>query len=215
MVAGLSGSGKSTFIRALAEGRLPDDLMRHIPEAADSWPHTSCKFLLDNGIDEIFVADKAPDGLVMHYNMSRLIALSLPDYWADEGLKFLDDLDAKISIITIIVDRETIVNHIHRRSTDAQWIAEDLEGSPMLRKLRRKLRAIVYNRLGLSDFAIKKGQLRLIRHYESAGSIELWLECWEAYLERIRKIKQNTSFIYVSPDPASTNGPNFRLLKAP
>lgn len=213
MVAGLSGSGKSTFMRALAQRRLPQDVLHFIPKMAGGWPHTSCKFLLEHGIGEIPGGDETPSGLVMHYNMSRPFALGLPDYRADKGLEFLYGLDAAIIVVTILTQREALIGHIRSRAVDAEWIAEEMADSPMLRRLRRQVRAAVCNRLGMPGLALKKGQLDLIRHYESPGNIEHWLENWEAFLEHLGKTRTSTRFVTVSPDPAPVGGPNFRLVE--
>lgn len=213
MIAGLSGSGKSTFMRAMTQRKLPLDVLASIPEMAGRWPHTSCKFLLEHGIGEIPFRDETPEGLVMHYNMSRPFALGLPDYRADQGLDFLYDLDAEIIVVTIATPRDALIDHIRRRTVDPEWIAEEMAGSPMLRRLRRQLRTTAYNLLGMPHLALKKGQQDLIRHYESPGTIERWLEHWETFLKHLGKARKNTRLITVSPDPAPIGGPNFQLVE--
>ncbi|MGH6804881.1 MAG: hypothetical protein ACREC3_16195 [Methyloceanibacter sp.] len=112
VVAGLSGSGKTTFLSALASHQLPAELIGRLPFGAASWPLAYGHFEIGRSGQKL--ADEIP-GLILHYPLNRLSDIS--DFRRDPVLE-LFNMAARITVVHLKVSPKRLIEQIvHRQMT--------------------------------------------------------------------------------------------------
>jgi hypothetical protein len=204
LVAGPQAAGKSTFMGQLASGRLPEELMGHIPAGAANWVHTDAKRFLDRTPETHSAAGlpKALPGLVFHYSLIRRGRLDIESFAGDPALEILRLAD-EVLIISIVPPPARLVRQFAERALEEQ-------AQKSKRPLRRLQRLITGE--GFSPMTTR--QSRVFELYQSAGWLERLYRDWEAYVETCRHTKKNVQAIRVEPYSGSGQEPSFHLLEA-
>ena len=137
VVAGLSGSGKTTFLRQLQAKELPSDIAALLPQQCETWPQSKWK----NGAVVQRVRDGSLRKLVLH------VALNSLDKQR-QLLALMREFD-RVTIINIATPLASLVNRLRERCVEAAT-RKDLDS------VRRILGGInKYNQSGWHEAVIK------------------------------------------------------------
>jgi hypothetical protein len=204
VVAGPQAAGKSTFMSHLALGRLPGELMSHIPPSAVSWVQTDAKRFLNRSSETHSAAGqpKALPGLIFHYSLIRGGRLTTQNFTSDPALE-IQQISDEILFITIVPPPERLVSQFAER-------ARAVQAQKSKRPLRRLQRLITGE--GLPPMTMK--QSRIFELYQLAGWLEELYRDWDTYVETRRHIKKNVQAIQVEPASGAGQEPSFRLSAA-
>jgi len=160
MVAGLSGCGKSEFIRHMTLGGLPADISRCLPADIQTWPH------LDESDPERTFRElregifPALPGLVMPYDLARSFWAGQKGYDWDDAVKIIGFAD-RVTVVNIRPPlRRLIEQHIWRR-----FGVTLADGQSDLKNFRSNSRG-----------------LQLLIHYEQPGWVDLQYDVWDDLL---------------------------------
>lgn len=92
LVAGPSGGGKSTFIRALTEGRLDASILAALPEGCARWRVVEANDILKNRIKAAPSMDSAStDAAIYHYDIAFIHRFAISAYEQDPFCSTLKD----------------------------------------------------------------------------------------------------------------------------
>lgn len=191
-------------MRQLASGRLPDELMSHVPAGAVSWVQTDAKRFLDRTPETHSAAGlpQALPGLIFHYSLIRRGRLAAQNFAGDPALQILQLAD-EICIITIVLPPARLIRQFADRAREEQ-----------ARKSKRPLRRLRHLLIGEGLSPMTTRQSRVFELYQSAGWLERLYRDWEAYIETFRHIKNNVRAIRVEPKSGAGQEPSFRLSAA-
>jgi hypothetical protein len=205
VVAGPQAAGKSTFMRQLALGHLPGELMRHVPADAVGWVHTDAKSFLNRTLETHSAAGlpKALPGLIFHYSLIRRGRLAFNSFTDDPALEILR-LSDKALIISIVPPPARLVRQFAQRALEEQ-------AQKSQRPLRRLHRLIS----GEGPSAMTARQSRVFELYQTADWLDRLYRDWAAYVETCRRTKKNVQAIQVEPDSGAHQEPSFLLVKCP
>lgn len=167
IVSGPTSSGKSTFLKRIAEGRLPAALAAELPASSRSWPMTGAGQLLQT---QHTATPSLPahdlEGAVLHYDFLRPFATGCQDYPRDQALDLISCAE-KVVVVVLRPSRERLSRQLH----DNEIAVKPEQG--LLRRLARKT--------GLKG---KKRHRELAALYAQEGFVDGWYARWEAYLRR-------------------------------
>jgi hypothetical protein len=204
IVAGPQAAGKSTFMRQLASGHLPGEVLRHIPAGAVSWVHTDAKKFLNRTPETHSAAGlaKALPGLIFHYSLIRRGRLTTQNFAGDPALEILQLADEAL-FITIVPPPARLVSQFAERAREEQ-----------ARKSKRPLRRLQRLITGENLPPMTTRQSRVLEHYQSAGWLVRLYRDWDAYVESCCRIRENVQAIKVEPASDAGEDPSFRLSAA-
>jgi hypothetical protein len=212
VIAGPFGSGKSTFMREFVADRLPRSISDYIPAQAKTWKRTSGNELTRKGLRTVLSTKGHSRGLVLHYDIMRVLTQGFDYHSDDPALKVLARVKAQLTVLTILPSRETLFEQFLERARDAEY--EEWWGTPkVVRRLRRRLRARFLKFIGKSPKFLKEGHLELLKIYASDALLNAWIGRWETYLKHIGQARDDVRLIYVAPDASADGHPRFRLLR--
>jgi hypothetical protein len=200
IVAGISGSGKSTFIKQLKLGRLPDDLI--LPEGVQDWPVIgSSPQVYPNNVR----------GLVLHYDMNGRKLYDGRDYRADPALDLVRHARA-VTVVNIRPPRTRLVEQLSARESRRQerqrceqarliWrLAAPLHGAAEY-VMPRPLMKVINRRIPFRDFGKRlEGKRRI---YEQPGWLDDMYARWESYLDSVAQTGKPMRRIFIEPEAAS------------
>jgi hypothetical protein len=204
IVAGISGSGKSTFLEQIQSGYLPEGLM--LPDGAKDWP---------------VVGTKRPDwpadapGLILHYDMSGRGLWNGADYRNDAPLALIDRAKAVIVInlcppihrvIQQLKDRETPkvklkLDKLKRRQNRSiwRWVARALRAGDVI--LPRRVINAIRRRTPFRN--LEEHTQSKLRVYEQPGWLEDLYARWGAYLDTVTQSGKPVRQVFVEPEAGS------------
>jgi hypothetical protein len=207
VVAGPSGAGKSTFLRQLQSGALAQQVEQMLPSGARHWPQTNGYRIRGRATEEAGEnGGKVIDGLVLHYDIMRVVGTSIENYADDATLAALSQAD-QISAVLIRPPHACLLHQIAAKPTEPGGIAFLLKRMERrLRRLARPARMRVYSE-PRSD--VRHAMLR--RKYVNPGFLEERYTAWRAYLEEAAGARLRRSPVVVAPE-GSAGAPRFGLL---
>jgi hypothetical protein len=204
IVAGVSGSGKSTFLEQIQSGYLPKGLV--LPDGAKDWP---------------VVGTKRPDwpagapGVILHYDMSGRGLWGGGDYRNDAPLALVDRAKSVI-VINLCPSIHRVIQQLKDRQTSKEKLKQD--------KLRRQQRRLIWRWAGpalrLGDLILPRRVISAIRYrtpfrnveehtqsklrvYEQPGWLEDLYKRWGAYLDSLAQTGKPVRQVFIEPDIGS------------
>ncbi len=199
IVAGVSGSGKSTFVDQLQGHGLPDEIYRRLPAGVGDWP------VVGSSMRPVF-PHGAP-GIVLQYDMNGR-GLSKGRDFTDDPL--LDGLE-NASVVTVVNLRpppHLMIDQLVVREGGGRTKEQILDsasawrlpqGSRAINRILRRWKPwIDQNRL----FSCR----RKINLYSQKGWLEGMYARWDAYLRALGAKGPAVEQIFLEPDPAERVG---------
>lgn len=177
IVAGPSGSGKSTFMKSLAAGRLDASIASGLPAGASSWPHTN-GFRVRGRVPVLRGenGDRLLPGLVLHYDIMRVVGTRIASYADDPMLVALTKADA-LTLVNMVAQTEMLIRQIGAR--------RDSRG-PLQQVLRRLEKWFL--RRGPKSVYLDEDQAgrhrRLGARYREPGFLAERWSAWERFVSR-------------------------------
>jgi hypothetical protein len=207
LVSGASGSGKSTFLRQLAAGRLPPGLMAALPAGAGGWPETN-GFGIRGRARVSRDAQGRPvlEGVVLHYDITRVVDTLIDDYSDDPTLLGLDLAD-EIGVVLIRAPAERLIRQLGEKRPDPGGLGAMLKG--LERRIRLALRP--KRRAVYRDAAFRERRERLARLYAEPGFLDERYHRWETFLNETAAPRLKPPIIHV--EPVEDGQPMFRLVR--
>jgi hypothetical protein len=234
VVAGHSGSGKSTFVEKLAAADLPREIMARLPFGAEKWIQ-----LKTAGADFWFplviesAKRKAIPGAVFHYNIVRRKLVDF-DYHSDRALEVMK-LAKRITVVNIRPSSEQIVSQLVYREVEAptkrkRFIGKLLRRGAELARPALMLLVRVFREALIVRYKLLHGVYRLwdklnppsvnvnrsgnvspkIDHYQRSGWLEETFQLWQDYLQTLAQDGMPVEQIYLEPDPKAKIGEDYR-----
>jgi len=125
VVAGVSGSGKSTFIQQLLTASLSDDIASRLPQDIKRWSFVGEKIPRAHRL--LGSPSERPDGQIIHYEITQAYkprpdGECLPpapdDYWACEDIAFMRKISAAEQVYLVVVEApgERVASQLSNRS---------------------------------------------------------------------------------------------------
>lgn len=168
IVSGPTSSGKSTFLKRIAEGRLPPELASELPASSRNWPMTGAGQLLHSQHGR---APSLPahdlEGAVLHYDFLRPFSTGCQEFPRDQALDLISCAD-KVVVVVLKPGLERLARQLH----DNEIAVKPSAGL-------------------LSRLARKAGLKRKSRHralaglYAQPGWVDGWYARWEAFIRRV------------------------------
>lgn len=234
IVAGPSGAGKTAFLRALTDGRLPPQIRAHLPANAETWRNI-CSITQQQDWKAL-IANGAPPvaGVALHYDMTSMWFRHRPDFGRDPVWQILDHCDA-VTLVTIRPSPERLLEqwcHAHlgnQTGWDILWKKLRAAGPAFTVKLIRMLRKPVgsdvpqrwryprklrlLKRLDLRLREIRMPSTRSLNFYQGPGNIETMLHRWEQTIGA-RLSSRPVKRVDLTPDPNGKIGsaPAWRVI---
>jgi hypothetical protein len=205
VVSGASGSGKSTFLRQLAASRLPPELAAALPFGASEWPETNGFGIRGRTrVSRDAQGRRVLEGVVLHYDITRVVDTLIDDYPDDPTLLGLDLAD-EIAVVLIRAPAERLIRQLREKRPDPGGLGAALKG--LERRIRLALRP--KRRAVYRDAAFRERRQRLARLYAEPGFLDDRYRRWEAFLrETVGERLKTTLHI----EPAEDGPPTFRLV---
>ena len=198
VVAGLSSSGKSTFLRDLADKRLQPEILRELPSNADDWPQIEAS-QFSKWLPNITSESGKTSGLVLHYDLNRIHKVGA--YHNDPSLRVLK-LAVQVTSITLRPNVNCLKANLKRLRLEAKdkgkeispqfvWGAarvataalvnfSRLLGDELINRIRRQpLIANVWSKL---NRAANVKHWRRIAQYGDEKGLSTIYATWDAYI---------------------------------
>jgi energy-coupling factor transporter ATP-binding protein EcfA2 len=231
LVAGVSGSGKSTFIREFLRGTLPPDLRSALPSDADRWTHAfgreSRWFLRGGRFSE------RPRGQILHqeitesYRSKQCIESTQKPaqiYRAEESPQLLKRIAAAEAIYLVIVrpTQQTLIRQLGERTAVLHFPPIARAGAarfvPQIQWVERVLPAWItvnaakmFGRRWAHRARIRGANDNLCDLYAQPDAVEAIYRHWEASLFALCGEKIATPVVYVEPAGEGDRTKAFRL----
>jgi hypothetical protein len=211
VVAGARGAGKTTFLWDLVKRRLPPEVRRLLPLKAAQWPQADASDF-DVWLPMIAAGsgkDARIENLVLHYD--------LVNYYAglhSEALAVLSEAD-RLTGVTIAPALDRLAVQYAARTAGVRNSVLS-EGYLPARALNHVARALVTHAPQRADIPravnyIDDTRMNVLTRYSEAGWLDALHRCWE---EEVRGRFRGTviGMMVLEPDdPASRDGPVWRL----
>lgn len=203
-IAGPSAAGKSTFIRQLTSGALPDEIRAQMPAGAAGWPVLDGNDILKRGqnLRSVVRDAYASGGAIVHYDIVHVDRVGFAGGYAGDPLFEIFDLAAQVTLVNLRPQQAQLLRQFEERLREQQrrkgW-------------LRTFWRNAVHARLREARLRMK-GTPQLDKHRLYVD--EAWLKAcyarWDAFVAAAlgRKL---TAVIEVTRDSSADIPPSFRL----
>lgn len=167
IVSGPTSSGKSTFLKRIAEGRLPAELAAELPASSRSWPMTGAARLLhsQHGPNPSLPPHDL-EGAVLHYDFLRPFSTGCQEFPRDQALDLIACAD-KVVVVVLKPGMERLSRQLHDNEIAVK------PSSGLLSRLARKA--------GLKR---KSRHRALAALYAQPGWVDGWYARWEAFIRR-------------------------------
>lgn len=205
LVSGASGGGKSTFIRALAEGWLDPYIVSQLPSGCAYWPIIDVNDIHKEGLEigKVLESIGPEKCAVLHYDISYIFRRGLPSY-ADDAANALFKLASRIDCVFVKTDSARL-----RR----QHLARERE------RLHRMSRAeIAWRKCVRKPIRVFRQRLRGVRRRRAQhlyAQPEFLVQCyslWESYARALGASCASYSLLTVEPEKKLDGPPMFRLV---
>lgn len=230
VIAGLSGCGKSTFIRQLKRRRLPGDILRQLPDDIHTWHHAWGKRRLSH---PLLRPTAKPGGQIFHFDMTTSTAYrtsfeerpaaSVPEPHREEkNLNNLLGAAEKVQIVVITAPKDQLIRQLSGRAAVTHLPAPlrplASRAGPLMLGLERLLPARAKDSTGRfgtgwarrSDVRSKNFRNCLL--YTHDAKIKSVHAEWENTVLRQAGVKLVAPTTYVEPAPNGLGRRKFRLV---
>jgi len=168
IISGPTSSGKSTFLRRFAEGRLPPELAAELPVSSRSWPATGAGQLLHSQHgDSPSLPAHDLEGAVLHYDFLRPFSTGCQEFPRDQALDLIACAD-KVVVVVLKPGLERLSRQLHEGEIAVK------PSSGLLARLA-----------GKAGLKRKKRHRALAALYAQPGWLDGWYARWEAYIRRV------------------------------
>ena len=207
LIAGPSGAGKSTFIDALINNRLPEEIAGCLPKDAKKWPRTSAKEIAGKGLTAAIPPARRCRGLVVHYDIMRPYSKGYDGYEGDAVLTALTTIAVKITVTTVLPPPDRLLKQYLNRANRVV----SAEGS-MNRYERLKYRAhCLTGGMFRRCAGLKPEQNRIINLYRRPRDVNRWAKRWYSFLHHLRHDRTEIFLISVAPGSHAKGPLSFHL----
>ena len=198
VVSGPTSSGKTTFLKQLRTGELPNDVRATLPESSSRWPQVGANrlfrspLLSNDGrpLDEPYL-----DGLALHYDILRPRTTGTHNHDRDQSLDLLD-CARDVTIVVLRPDTDQLIKQLVKNELDSQRERTSTRTGPRRNALTslaaavpRMVRRWLARVAPLRRFyaTVQGGQDRseaeeLLAYYERDGWLDDWYDRWSGYL---------------------------------
>lgn len=196
VVAGTSGSGKSTFVDQLLARDLPDDINARLPAGIHGWPvvGASMKPILPDNTD----------GFIFQYDMNGRGIAGGRDFDDDPALSCLS-LTQIVTVINLRPSTGLMIDQLVAREgggrTREQLLRERFWSprQPLIRKILNKWQPWI-------DCKRRHSCRRKINLYNQAGWLDGLYERWQIYLHSLGTKGTTIEQIFLEPDMSTQVG---------
>jgi hypothetical protein len=205
-VCGPGAAGKSSFLRQLAAGQLPAQIIDRLPAGSETWPQLKAK--------DLHFADYAtlPPRFAVHYSLTQ--ALRHFSRFENDPLLQIFNLANDITVVHIKPSEDRIVSQwLHRRNWKRQRTARQssirtaLRAAMSLRLDRSRTRVArtmaVYSAPAFCEEAWQARKRRTPRCSEVP--VRLY-QSWEHHLRQGICLHRPITELFIRPDPTSRPG---------
>lgn len=197
LVSGLSGSGKSTFLKLLQDGKISAEIRERLPKGCETWRVISSNSFRSPG-GEVDISKS-----ILHYDTVFAYRMRIEDYAQDPPLKTLEALD-DLTIVTLELSREQLIAQFNHR------FEGKLQKKAFVRRIwRRHLHLPV--RRTLAYFGVTS----MLRDTEDLYSDSNWLIerslKWETYIRSLASAKPAVRIVRIRPVLNAAGCPDFQL----
>lgn len=201
LVAGPSGGGKSTFIRALTEGRLDASILAALPEGCARWRVVEANDILKNRIKAAPSMDSAStDAAIYHYDIAFIHRFAISAYEQDPFCSTLKDAPL-LDIIYVRPDLTSLLKQYRLRRQNNRaarsWLRRFWHYS-----VRQPLKRIKLRKNGLP--AIDADDL-----YCLPGFLSSCYRGWERFLDDVANANPQSRLLVVRPQTDPSGNPTF------
>jgi hypothetical protein len=196
IVAGISGSGKSTFLKQLKSGRLPRRLV--LPADVKGWPVVGSSQP---------IGPRGPEGVILHYDMNGRDLWNGADYHDDPALVLVGQART-IIVINLRPPLERLISQLTERES-AKLEAQKRERSrliwrltaPAVRLALRILPPRIAKRVRQrTPFRYSEERLiKKLRVYKQPGWLDDLYARWGAYLDSVAQSGKQVRQIFLAP----------------
>lgn len=197
LVSGLSGSGKSTFLKLLQDGKISAEILERLPKGCETWRIVSSNGLRTSG------GDVDISKSILHYDTVFAYRMRIDDYAEDPPLKALEAVDV-FTIVTLELSREQLIAQFNHR------FEGKMQKKAFVRRFwRRHLHLPV--RRTLAYFGVTS----MLRDTEDLYSDPNWLIerslKWETYIRSLASAKSAVRIVRIRPVLDDVGCPDFQL----
>lgn len=204
IVAGISGSGKSTFLEQIQSGYVPEGLV--LPAGAKDWPVVGTK-------RPAWPANAS--GVILHYDMSGRGLWNGADFSDDAPLALIGRAKA-VMVITLCPPIDCVIHQLTERESPKLRIrTEKLKrkqgqliwrlSAPAMRAgdyvLPRRIMSAIRRRTPFCD--VQEALHTKFRIYAQPGLIDELFTRWRAYLDSVARSGKPVQQIFLEPDTES------------
>jgi hypothetical protein len=228
VIAGLSGCGKSTFIRQLLRRRLQPDVMEALPADIHNWQHA---FGRSRRIVPRFRnRSRKCSGQIFHYDITtstaylRSLGEVCEQHREEELLHDILDAAENVRIVVIKPPKEQLIRQLSSRAAVVHLPAPlrplASRAGPLMLNLEKRIPAGLKSttgRLGLrwaERSRVRDYNFRNCEFYSRDGAIESVHVDWERSICRQIGRKLSGPLTYVEPAPNGFGRRHFRLAGA-
>lgn len=193
IVAGTSGSGKSTFVDQLQAHELPDDIYRRLPAGVDDWP------VVGSSMRPVF--PRGAPGIVLQYDMNGRGVSKGRDFSDDPMLSNVENARF-VTVVNLRPPPALMIDQLVMREGGGRTKEEILEKAPDWRFLQGSRTA---NRiLGRWKPWIERNRRlscrRKINLYSQKGWLDAFYVRWDTYLRLLGANGPAVEQIFLEPD---------------
>jgi hypothetical protein len=198
ILAGLSGSGKSTFVDQLRARELPEEINARLPAGIGDWPM--------KGSSMRPVVPRVAPGIILHYDMNGRGIAAGRDFCDDPTLSCVTPANA-VTVVNLRPPPDLLINQLVAREGGGRTKEEVLEETFTWRLLQSSY-VEHFLRRWKPWIARKRRQVcrRKIDLYEQDGWLDELYERWQAYLRSLVAKGTTVEQIFLEPDPSTQVG---------
>ena len=215
VVAGPSGAGKATFMRALAGGELPAAIACRLPAGAGRWLQAKGTKILANGHP---VAVGSPlAAACLHYDILRPFASEIPDYRGDPALCLLDAAD-RIIVVMVTAPPQQLARQLLARSRPERGASG---GFRLPEQVRARLPGWLWEGAARLVDPPRRRTRRLWRqrhlvlseHYRQPGWLDGWYARWARHLDSAAGLRLRPPVMHLRPVLTPQRTKSFEMIE--
>jgi len=202
LVAGPSGGGKSTFIRALTDGRLDPSIVATLPDGCERWRVVEANNFLKDRLSAAPVAPRSPavGAVIYHYDITFIHRVAIDTYEEDPFCSALKGVGT-LNVIYVRPDLVSLLEQFRSRKRDRRaargWIRRAWHSG-----VRQPLRRIELRNKGLP--VLDADDL-----YCLPGFLNSCYRRWERFLKDVAAANPQLRLLVVHPQRDSSGNPAF------
>jgi hypothetical protein len=203
-VSGPSSVGKSSFIRQLVGGGLPDSIRARFPEGIEKWQRVEPKTFAGVAASAKTgaAARQFIPGLIFHYDTMRIYNRGWAGYGEDRALDILHAA-RKVFVVDIRAPRAALERH---------WLSRISRQNPPrgMRRLLKRFKRWILRRSYIPE-PIERVDFSALAAYRDADFLKTAYERWDAFLRAGSADSRKIDILRVESVSREDSEPVFRL----